>query len=108
MVHAVHHVRGRLRVRNVDIKGSACDAARYSDVVRCLPGVYAATASALTGSVVIEYDAHITSHETILQLLGASPARQVKRGEKLVERFGQVLVERLIERSASVLIAALI
>ena len=108
MVHAVHHVRGRLRVRNVDIKGSARDAARYSDVVRCLPGVYAATASALTGSVVIEYDARITSHETILQLLGASSAPRARRGEKLVEKFGQVLVERLIERSASVLIAALI
>ena len=88
MVYTVHHVRGRLRIRNLGIKRSERDAARYCDVVRCLPGVHAASASALTGSVVIEYDPGITDHLEICQLLGAHAARGAKRGTQLVEKFG--------------------
>lgn len=108
MVHAVHHVAGRLRIRNLAIKGSAGDAARYCDVVRCLPGVRAAKASIVTGSVVIEYDVQRTDHATLLQLLEAAPAPTVRVAEKATQRLGQLLLERLIARSASALIAALI
>jgi hypothetical protein len=108
MIQAMHHVRGRLRIRNLAIKGSRRDAARYCDVVRCLPGVYAAQAKPRTGSVVIEYDPEITRYEEILKLLGARPLARARTADKLVEKLGQVLVERLIERSASALITALI
>jgi hypothetical protein len=108
MIQAVHHVRGRLRLHHREIKGDRHYAARYCDVVRCLPGVYAATARARTGSVVIEYDWRVTSHEELLQLLGAAPLGPVRRAEKIVEKVGQVLMERLLERSASALIGALI
>jgi hypothetical protein len=108
MIQAVHHVRGRLRIRNLAIKGSRRDAARFCDVVHCLPGVYAATARWRTGSVVIEYDWRITDHEELLQLLGARPLARARLGEKLVEKLGQALVQQLIERSATALVGALI
>jgi hypothetical protein len=108
MIYAVHHVAGRLRIRNLDIKGSKRDTARYCDVVRCLPGVYAVKGRAVTGSVIIEYDPHTTRPDALLGLLGASAAPRLGLVEKVAERVGQVLVERLIERSAGVLIAALI
>jgi hypothetical protein len=104
MVHAVHHVRGRLRIRNLAIKGSRHAAVRYRDVVRCLPGVYAATARARTGSIVIEYDPSITDQAQLCQLLGVRPAGGAKPVEKLVEKLGQVLIERLIERAFVALI----
>ena len=107
MVHAVHHVAGRLRIRNPAIKRSTSAAARYCDVVRCLPGVRGAKANAVTGSVLIEYDSRITAHQELLNLLGAKPRRHAV-GEKIGEKIGQVLVERMIEHSARALIAALI
>ena len=108
MIYAVHHVAGRLRIRNPNIKGSARDTARYCDVVRCLPGVHAVKGRAVTGSVIIEYDPFVTRPEQLLVLLGAKGLAGKGITEKVAERVGQALVERLIERSASVLIAALI
>ena len=108
MVHAVHHVAGRLRIRNPAIKRSASAAARYCDVVRCLPGVFGAKASAVTGSVVIKYEPSVTDHHELLRLLGAKAMRQQARGQKIAEKIGQALVERMIEHSARALIAALI
>ena len=108
MLQAVHHVKGRLRIHHRGIKRDHRYAARFCDVVRCLPGVYAATARPRTGSVVIEYDWRLTDCAALLRLLGAMPPARPRMGEKLVERLGQVLVERLLERSASALIGALI
>ena len=108
MIFAIHHVPGRLRIRNLRIKGKAGHAARYCDVVRCLPGVYAARASAVTGSVVIEYDPSITDQAALLRLLEAEQRDASARGEKLVEKLGEVVLQRLLERSATALIAALI
>lgn len=108
MIQAVHHVRGRLRILHRGIKRDRRYAARFCDVARCLPGVYGATARVHTGSVVIEYDWRITDHEELLRLLGAAPLAPARRAQKLVEKLGQALVERLIERSASALIGALI
>jgi hypothetical protein len=108
MVYAVHHVAGRLRIRNPGIKGSARDTARYCDVVRCLPGVYAVKGRAITGSVIIEYDPCVVRPQVLLGLLGAQAPVNKGVAEKVAEKVGQALMERLIERSASVLIAALI
>jgi hypothetical protein len=108
MIQAVHHTRGRLRLRHLGIKGDRRAAARFEDVVRCLPGVYAAAARANTGSVVVEYDCQITDHEELVQLLDAVPLVRTPARDKLVEKLGQVLVESLLQRSASALIGALI
>src|SRR5919197_5946002 len=105
MVFAIHHVPGRLRIRNLRIKGNAGHAARYCDVVRCLPGVFAARASAVTGSVVIEYDVDITDRAQLLRLLEAKRTGALARRAKLVEKLGEVLVQRLLERSATALIS---
>jgi len=105
MVYAVHDVVGRLRIRNPEIKGCARLTARYCDVVRCLPGVYAVKGRALTGSVVIEYDKHLTDAQMLLRLLEARDAVRKGTAEKIAEKIGQALMERLIERA---LLAALI
>jgi hypothetical protein len=107
MIQAVHHVRGRLRIRHLGIKRDRREAERFCDLVRCFPGVYAASARPITGSVVVEYDWRLTGHEQLIQLLGAAPLARPRQGEKLAEKLGQILVERLIEHSASALIGAL-
>jgi hypothetical protein len=108
MIQAVHHVRGRLRIRHLGIKRDRREADRFCDLVRCLPGVYAASARPTTGSVIVEYDWRVTDHEQLVQLLGAAPLARERHGEKVAEKLGQILVEHLIERSASALIGALI
>src|SRR5918999_6383705 len=104
MIYAVHHVAGRLRIRNLGIKGSARDTTRYCDVVRCLPGVYGVKGRAVTGSVIIEYDPSVTRPQALLTLLGAKGRLTKGLAEKVAEKVGQALMQRLIERSASALI----
>jgi hypothetical protein len=108
MVYAVHQVPGRLRIRNPAIKANERAAASYSDVVRCLPGVHAARASRVTGSVVIEYDPRVTSADELLQLLEARCLPKSRQRDRVAERLGRVVIERLLEHSAGALIAALI
>jgi hypothetical protein len=99
MVYTVHHVPGRLRIRNLEIKGCARSTARYCDVVRCLPGVYAVKGRAVTGSVLMEYDPHLTDRDTLLGLLQAKGAGRKWAGEKIAEKIGHALMQCLIERA---------
>jgi hypothetical protein len=108
MVYAVHHVGGRIRIRNIAIKGCKRAAASYADVVRCLPGVSTVRASALTGSVVIEYDRNEVHGQTLMGLLGARPVSGPSVVDRVAEKIGKMVVQRLLEHSARALIAALI
>lgn len=65
----VHDVAGRLRVRDLRLVGDAPQAGRLAASLRLLRGVRSATASTLTGSVVIHFDQAAIDRDAVLSYL---------------------------------------
>ena len=118
MIYPVHHIPGRLRIKNPAIKGNqgAADALRAR--ICAIHGVGRIEVSTLTGSVVIEYCRETVTGLGILQQLddmryglgqevwvAQKPASGCDTvAEKLIGNVAQAVVGR----SAAALVAALI
>jgi hypothetical protein len=117
MIHCVHHVPGRMRVRSPRVKNNHRHAQALEQFLRGLDGVGEASASTVTGSVVVHYAVGETSGQAILDRLKTSgflvahpePTPPVISLSKSVgQRALETVVEKLVERSAVALISALI
>lgn len=121
MSHYIHEVPGRLRVKTPKLKNNHLQAQRAAEHMKTREGVLSTRANAVTGSLLIHYD---VSRVNANQLLGtlrehgfldphpaplAPPRGQaIDLGRKLSNTVVDKLVERVVERSAVALIAALI
>jgi hypothetical protein len=122
MLYAVHHVSGRLRIKNLRIKDSPREAEAFCSELRSIRGVCSAVANVVTCSVVIRYDPAIASPNEIFNAMkgaikppvlewnaiesgGAGLSRIANR---IVHLVVQLIFERLVERSAMALLTALI
>ncbi len=120
----IHHTPGRLRVRSQVIKRDEVAAGRARDILTAHPGIEGVETNPTTGSITIRYAAAHMDGSRVLALLdghgflrpkavpggargGAAPASD-RLAEKVGSAIGTVLLEKLLERSATVLIAALI
>jgi copper chaperone CopZ len=118
-----HHVPGRLRVRCPRIKRDEREAARVTAVLSELDGVTRVEASVVTGSIVVVYDTDTVPGERILSLMdcGGAPAPRQSQGlDDLVQSAasrsaGRVAkavigyaIEQMLQRSATMLIAAVL
>ncbi|GMU45781.1 MAG: hypothetical protein IT469_09670 [Pseudomonadales bacterium] len=128
MIHPVHHVPGRLRLRVPAVKQSEFHADAIGRALGETQGVLRHAISPRTGSVVVHYAPEHCDPQRLVERLresvpaaGAAPAVTVNwqpmaRGAEpdgaLLQRVGQTvatsLVEKLIERSALALVAALL
>lgn len=130
MIHPVHHIPGRLRLRVPAIKHSEHHAHTIGDLLRQTDGVLRHALSRVTGSVVVHYAPERLDPQGLLdRLRAASPApatgtalallptaaplRAGHGGERpLLQRLGSAvassLTEKIIERSAVALVAALL
>lgn len=126
MIHPVHHVPGRLRLRVPAIKHSAHHADAIGRTLGATDGVLRHVVSPVTGSVVVHYaPGHCDPQQLVERLRELTPPAampaaghpaavwQPARGDaSLARRVGQTvatsLVEKLIERSALALVAALL
>lgn len=127
MTSYIHHVPGRLRVRDARIKRNPEAVAAVESLVSALEGVLAVSASQVTGSVVITYDRDITCPHALLDELKRrgccnhasalpqpeAPTQAVSRalsgaGNAMGKAVFGVMVEKLVERSAVALIGALL
>lgn len=117
MTSYIHHTPGRLRVRSALIKRDAAAAERVRQVLISHPGVSAVDASPVTGSITIRYVPDQVEHRHLLSVLeghghlgpaAAAPAGPAALGERIGAKVGSMLLEKLVERSATALIAALI
>jgi Heavy metal associated domain 2 len=59
------HVPGRLRVRVPDLRGEAARASQLEQRLASVPGVARTQANPVTGSVLVEYDPHLTPADRI-------------------------------------------
>ncbi len=123
MTHYIHHVPGRLRLRTLAVKRNEFQARRAKEHLEAIQGVTATDVNTLTGSIVIKYDVSVVASTTLMESLkglgylpaahdglatAASRAPSRKVGEELADKVVGKLMEKVLERSALALIAALI
>lgn len=127
MIHPVHHVPGRLRLRMPAIKHSDHHADAVGRLLGQTDGVLRHAISPRTGSVVVHYAPGRCDPQQLIERLRelapppvannaitlwqpAPPA--AGKADSLLQRVGQSvatsLAEKLIERSAMALVAALL
>jgi hypothetical protein len=119
--HYLHHIPGRLRVKCASLKRNDEQVRRICDYLRGVDGVVEAEANALTGSLLIRYDADVVGSDTLLNSLKAlgcvhretdlsRPVTDMTHPfvQRVADQFVQKTVEALIERSAVALVAAII
>lgn len=124
MSHSIHHVPGRIRVRSSSIKRNDKEAQAVQDFLGTIRGVSAVSVSTVTGSITINHDAQMVSSTAILDALrqqhhfnwevaaatNSTPSQSsaAKAGEIFGKAVFGVLVEKVLERSAIALIAAIV
>lgn len=127
MTHYIHHVPGRLRVRNARLKRNSEAVAAARSTIGAIDGVLAVSISEVTGSIVVTYDRDVTCPHNLLDELkrhgccnhaSTLPAKSAPKqalslavsnaGSTVGKAVFGVMVEKLVERSAVALIGALL
>lgn len=120
MSHYIHHVPGRLRVKSPSLKRNEQHALQTKKHIDGVHGVLASEFNSVTGSLVIKYDTSLVGAHTLLDSLRdlghVHPHQPVpaahSAGMTVTQRISDTvvnkLVETVIERSATALIAAVI
>jgi hypothetical protein len=119
MLYAVHHCRGRLRVKSALLKGRPVRAEALRKLVLSMRGVASAQANPITGSVVVCYRPDLTSPKVIFRKLERAGYGSLVDGSlgqggetspsaRLAKAVLGAAVEKLVERSARALLSALI
>ncbi|MGQ9684941.1 MAG: HMA2 domain-containing protein [Thiobacillaceae bacterium] len=118
MSRYIHHVPGRLRVKSPGLKRNEAEAARTVAHMQHLHGVASAEVNTVTGSLLIRYDINLVAAQTLLNTLRGlghvqpEPGHGVHYqgpglGQKISDTVVNKLVETVLERSATALVAAL-
>lgn len=123
MAHYIHHVPGRLRVRTLRLKRDEHRARAAEQLLQGIDGVTAVRANAVTGSITINYQRDVVQSDSLLEVLAARgyyEPDKVRHADgqlhDLASRAGDAagkalfgfMVEKAVERSAVVLIGALL
>jgi hypothetical protein len=106
----VHDLPGRVRFSIGGIKGHPVRASAVAARLLDLPGVLAARANPLTGSLIVEHDGVPGRREAVLSAVEASgPVVLARHRESgIAEMLATALVERLLERALHAAVAAII
>ena len=123
---SVHHIAGRLRLKFPELKNRRDLSHAVEKAIRALPMVRLAQVNVVTGSLLIHYYARGTQQTILLQSIQDILANQfglrlpdkhagkstanVSRSDSnvLAERLTEMIVEKMMERSALALLGLLI
>jgi len=119
MSHYIHHVPGRLRVKSPRLKRNAREAEQTRGYMAQLHGVHTTEVNTVTGSLLIKYDTDLVEGHTLINSLrnlghllphhGHEAHYQGPGiGQKVSDTVVNKLLETVIERSATALIAAML
>jgi copper chaperone CopZ len=113
-----NHTAGRLRLKLAQIRKQPQRAQEIQSATRRIDGVKSVEANVVTGSLLIRYDAHKVDVETIMGSMRdmgllSAPTRTIATKNRpaaspLADKVVDMLVEKLIERSAIALVGALL
>ncbi len=109
----VHDVPGRLRVRMPETKGNAIIASKLVNRLNALEGITSVKANAVTGSILIRYDARIVNAAACLAILNIQARRQPARrlnplASKVAEAATWYVLEKAFERCLPMIFAAVL
>jgi len=119
MSHYIHHVPGRLRIKSPRLKRNNREAEQAQGYMERLHGVQSTEVNTVTGSLVIKYDTALVEGHTLLNSLRtlghllphhghAAHFQGPGIGQKISDTVVNKVLETIIERSATVLIAAIL
>lgn len=119
MSHSIHHVPGRLRIKSPRFKRNEHAASRAKGHLDRLTGVLSTDVNTVTGSLLIKYDTRQVAARTLLDSLhseGHLNSRQEREslytgpgiGQAFSDSVVNKLMETVIERSATALVAAIL
>jgi cation transport ATPase len=118
MTGYMHHVTGRLRLKLPQMRKDPQRAQEIQSATCRIEGVTSVEANVVTGSLLIRYDAHQVDVATIMNAMAemgllSAPARTRASRHRsapspLTDKVVDMLVEKLIERSALALVGALL
>lgn len=119
MSRYIHHVPGRLRIKSPALKRNEPEAARTLAYMQQLHGVATAEVNTVTGSLLIHYDTNVVAAQTLLNTLRGLGHVHPEQGhglhyqgpglgQKISDTVVNKLVETVLERSATALVAALL
>jgi len=118
----VHHIPGRLRVKSPRLKGNAGEGAAIKASLMALEGVEAAETNTVTGSVTVSYDPErcdadkitaylqATGHlrQAVAPMIAEPPSGAAMSIDPLAHMIMTAVLKKLIERSATAMVAAII
>lgn len=116
----IHHVPGRLRIKSPRLKRNAHAAEQTRDHIESLHGVHSTEVNTVTGSLLIKYDSSLVGGQTLLNTLRSLGHLMPHHthdeihyqgpgiGQKVSDTVVNKLLETVIERSATALIAAIL
>lgn len=123
---SIHHTAGRLRLKFLELKSRRDLCHAVEKAIRTLPMIRLVQANAVTGSLLIHYDARGTQQAILLKSIQNTLASQFGlifscdnpgktaaetsrfHSNALAERMTEMIVEKIMERSASTLLGLLI
>jgi hypothetical protein len=119
MSHYIHHLPGRLRVKSPRLKRNESEAARTVAHMQHLHGVRSAEVNTVTGSLLIHYDTNLVAAQTLLNTLRGLGHLHPEQGhgvhyqgpglgQRLSDTVVNKLLETVLERSATALVAAIL
>lgn len=123
MIHYVHSVPGRLRVRITLLKNNPWEGNRLQAALAALPEVLSVEINELTGGAVIRFDHRQTSAGAIMKRLeelgywrsgqaltveGLPEGGAAGTAENASSKIVSAVVEKVIERSLMALLAAVV
>ncbi len=89
MAHYIHHIPGRLRVRNPMFKENPPVLDEAQNCFKEAPGIKQVSANALTGSLTVRYDPDVLSPERILQIFEECQYVDLRRAATLDTHLNQ-------------------
>jgi hypothetical protein len=125
MSEHIHHVRGRLRVRNSRLKRSPATARTAVAALRAITGVVSVEANIVTGSLLVYYDPNRLEFSNLIAAVErflpaeqrlerrepapVSPAqRTAGLQQKVAETVFWYAIEKAVERAAPLVLSALL
>jgi hypothetical protein len=102
MATLVHRVEGRLRLRVHRIKNRPSWAASLEASLKTMSGVTAASANAVTGSVVIVYDPWRLTERDLLDLFGIEPLPGSSFTQSSDQKIGTIFLRHCLKAAIEV------
>lgn len=122
MSHYIHHVPGRLRVTSKRLRKNPLQAAELVKLINSQQGIFRCTVSTVTGSTLIFYDRGATDVQQLFGLLIShgymewqmavgqsyleSDQGTPNIGELFVKSFAVAMAEKIMQRSARLIVGA--